>query len=43
VNGLPASFQVEGLRVRLVAKRLQDAGGIHMAGPIVEIITIARL
>ena len=43
LNGLPAAFQVEGLRVRLEARRRQDAGGIHMAGPIVEIITIARI
>jgi hypothetical protein len=42
-NGLPATFQVDGLRVRLEAKRLDDAGGIHMAGPIVDIITIARI
>jgi hypothetical protein len=43
INGLPAAFRVEGLRVRLEARRLHDVGGIHMAGPIVEIISIARL
>ena len=43
IHGLPPAFQVEGLRVRLEAKRRQDAAGIHMAGPIVEIITIARI
>jgi len=43
IDGLPVAFQVEGLRVRLKAKRRPDVGGVHMAGPIVEIITIARL
>jgi hypothetical protein len=43
MNGLPAAFQVEGLRVRLEAKRRDDLVGVHMAGPIVEIITITRL
>ena len=43
INGLPAAFQVEGLRVRLEAKRQRDAVNLHMAGPIVQVITIARL
>ena len=43
VNGLPAAFQTEGLRVRLEARPRLDAASIHMAGPIVEIITIAKL
>jgi hypothetical protein len=43
MNGLPAAFQVEGLRVRLEAKRRNDLGGVHMAGPIVEIISITKL
>jgi hypothetical protein len=43
MNGLPAAFRVEGLRVRLEAKLRQDVSGVHMAGPIVEIITIVRL
>jgi hypothetical protein len=43
IAGLPPAFQVEGLRVRLEARRRQDAASIHMAGPIVEILTIARL
>jgi len=43
MNGLPVAFQVEGLRVRLEAKLRQDVAGVHMAGPIVEIITIVRL
>jgi hypothetical protein len=43
MNGLPVTFQVEGLRVRLAAKLRQDLGGVHMAGPIVEIVTITKL
>ena len=43
INGVPQAFQIEGLRVRLEAKRRQDAASIHMAGPIVEIVTIARI
>ena len=43
INGVPPAFRTEGLRVRLEAKRRQDAASIHMAGPIVEIITIAKL
>jgi len=43
MNGLPATFQVEGLRARLAAKLRQDLGGVHMAGPIVEIVTITKL
>ena len=43
LNGLPAAFQVEGLRVRLEARRRDDMGGFHMAGPIVEIIRISTI
>jgi hypothetical protein len=43
IHGLPAAFQVEGLRVRLEARRLEDVATIHMAGPVVEIVTIVRL
>ena len=43
VGGLPPDFQQEGLRVFLEAKIRSDLGGIHMAGPIVEILTIRRL
>jgi hypothetical protein len=43
VSGLPAAFQIDGLRVRLQARRLSDTHPIHMAGPVVEIITISRL
>jgi len=40
---LSSEFQVEGLRVRLEAKLRPDLAGIHMAGPIVEVISIRRL
>ncbi len=43
VDGLPPSFQEDGLRVFLEAKNRPDLGGIHGAGPIVEILTIRRL
>jgi hypothetical protein len=36
-------FQKDGFRVHLVARELRDAAGIHMAGPIVEIVSIRRL
>jgi hypothetical protein len=43
LNGLPAGFRQEDLRVYLVAKERRDAVGFHMAGPIVEIVSIQRL
>jgi hypothetical protein len=43
IGGLPAAFQIAGLRVRLEARPKRDTASIHMAGPIVEILTIARL
>jgi hypothetical protein len=43
IGGLPAGFQVEGLRVRLEARRRDDMGSVHMAGPVVEIIHITKL
>jgi len=43
VGALPPSFQEDGLRVFLEAKIRSDLGGIHGAGPIVEILTIRRL
>ena len=42
-GGLPKDFQKDGLRVHLVARELRGAAGIHMAGPIVEIVSIRRL
>jgi hypothetical protein len=43
LDGLPAGFQVEGLRVRLEARRRLNMGSIHNAGLIVEIIRIVKL
>lgn len=43
IGGMPAEFQVEGLRVRLVAKKRPDAVSFHMYGTIVEIISITKL
>lgn len=34
------AFQRENLRVTLVAKVRSDMGGIHMVGPIVEVLSI---
>jgi hypothetical protein len=39
-DGLPSKFQVQNLRVTMVARVRNDLGGIHMVGPIVEIISI---
>jgi len=43
LSGLPSEFQREGLRVVIVAKVRDDLGGIHMVGPIVEILEIHPL
>ena len=43
LNSIPASFQVEGLRVRMEARRRDDLASVHMAGPIVEILSLSRL
>ena len=43
VGGVPEAFRREGLRVRLDARRRNDMGGIHMAGPIIEIISLTKL
>jgi hypothetical protein len=43
MNGVPPEFQREGLRVELIAKIRNDLGGFHMAGPIVEIISIRAI
>ena len=40
INGLAPAFQRENMRVTLVAKVRNDMGGIHMVGPIVEVISI---
>jgi len=43
VGALPSDFKVEGLRVRLEARLRPDLVSLHMAGPLVEIISIQRL
>ena len=40
MNGLAPQYQRENLRVTLVAKVRNDIAGIHMAGPIVEVLSI---
>jgi hypothetical protein len=39
---LPAEFQQENLRVSMVVTVRADLAGIHMVGPIVEIIQIKK-
>ncbi len=39
MGGLPTKFQVQNLRVTMVA-RVLNVSGVHMAGPIVEILSI---
>ena len=39
-GGLPAKFQVQNRRVTMIAKVRSDLSGVHMVGPIVEIISI---
>lgn len=43
VGGLPSDFRASGLRVHLRARIRQDLGSIHMAGPVVDIVSIRRL
>jgi hypothetical protein len=40
MNGLPTAFQRENLRVTMIVTIRSDVGGIHMVGPIVEILQI---
>jgi hypothetical protein len=40
LNGLSSAFQRENLRVSVVLTIRNDVGGTHMAGPLVEIISI---
>jgi hypothetical protein len=40
-TNLPPAFQRHALRVRFEARIRRDLGGIHMVGPIVEVISIA--
>jgi hypothetical protein len=41
-DGLPAAYQHNGMRVSAIVKPT-SLGGIHMAGPIVEILDIRAL
>jgi hypothetical protein len=40
---MAAEFQQENLRVSMVVKVRNDLAGIHMVGPIVEIIQIQKI
>ena len=40
IAGLAPAFQRENLRVTMIAKIRTDISGIHMVGPLVEIISI---
>ena len=40
MNGLAPAYQREDLRVTLVAKVRSDMGGVHMVGPVVEVLSI---
>jgi hypothetical protein len=42
-TNLAEEFQRDGLRVRFRARVRDDMAGIHMVGPIVEILEISRL
>src|SRR4030095_16677773 len=42
-DGLPSAFQRDGMRISAVVKARTDLGGIHMVGPIVELIEIKSL
>ena len=41
-TNLPAEFQKDGLAVEAEARRRDDMAGIHMAGPIVDLVRIRR-
>ena len=43
MNGLPTAFQRENLRVTMIVNIRSDVGGIHMVGPIVEILQIEAI
>jgi hypothetical protein len=40
IAGLSPAFQRENLRVTVVARIRTEMGGIHMVGPLVEILSI---
>jgi len=39
-SNLPAEFQKDGMKVEAEARRRDDMAGIHMSGPIVQIVRI---
>jgi len=41
-KSLPEGFAVDGLRVRYTLKMNTGAAGIHMVGPIVDVVDIAK-
>ena len=43
IGGLSPQFQQENLRVKMVARVRPDMAGIHMVGPLVEVLSIDRL
>ena len=42
MDALGSQFRRENLRVAMTARVRNDLGGIHMVGPIVEIVSIRR-
>src|SRR2546423_4334661 len=42
-GGLASEFQQQGLRVYMVARKEPAMASIHMAGPIVSIISLRRI
>jgi len=43
ISDLSKDVQRVGLRVRIVARERKDMASVHMAGPLVEIVSIRRL
>ena len=43
IAGLPEDFREAGLRVHLRARARRDVGSHHMAGPVVDILSLHRL
>ena len=43
IGGLSQQFQQENLRVKMVARVRPDIVGIHMVGPLVEVLSIDRM
>lgn len=43
IAGLAPAFQRANLRVTMVARIRPDMGGIHMVGPLVEVLAMDRL